>query len=206
MSTAPTRAIIFDLGKVLIAFDFQRGYERMQPVCNLPVAEIRRRIGVSGLVPQLESGELAGREFVTRLGEVLGVSFDYPQFAEIWSSIFLPGTLVPDALVAGLKRRYPLVLLSNTNEIHFEMLERTYPILGHFERRVLSHEVRAMKPDPAIYRKAVELAGCRPEECFFTDDIPEYVAGARAIGIDAVQFQSAAQLEEELAKRNLRWD
>jgi putative hydrolase of the HAD superfamily len=63
-----------------------------------------------------------------------------------------------------------------------------------------------MKPSPLIYQKAVELAGCRPEECFFTDDISEYVEGARKFGIDAVQFVSAAQLQEELAKRGLRWD
>jgi FMN phosphatase YigB (HAD superfamily) len=52
----------------------------------------------------------------------------------------------------------------------------------------------------------VELAGCRPEECFFTDDILEYVEGARSLGIDAVQFHSAAQLLEELSKRDVRWD
>jgi FMN phosphatase YigB (HAD superfamily) len=206
MTTPKTKAVIFDLGKVLVAFDFQRGYDRMQPLCGYPVTEIRRRIGASGLVPQLESGQIASRDFVSQLGEVLGVSFEYPQFAEIWSSIFLPGTLVPESLVAGLKRRYPLVLLSNTNEIHFEMLERTYPILSLFENRVLSHEVRALKPAPAIYHKAIELTGCRPEECFFTDDVAEYVEGARSVGIDAVQFESAAQLERELTRRNLRWD
>ena len=201
-----TRAVIFDLGKVLVAFDFARGYDRLQPLCGYSVEEMRRRIGASGLVPQLEAGRIESREFVSSFGAALGVSLDYGQFCEIWSSIFLPGTLVPDSLVAGLKKRYPLVLLSNTNAIHFEMLERTYPILGHFERRVLSHEIGAMKPDPLIYRKAVEMAGCEPAECFFTDDIPEYVAGARQCGIDAVQFHSAEQLQGELAKRNLRWD
>jgi FMN phosphatase YigB (HAD superfamily) len=200
------QAVIFDLGKVLIGFDFQRGYDRMQALCGYPVAEVRRRIGATGLVPQLESGQVGSREFVERLGKALDVTFDFSQFCEIWSSVFLPGTLVPESLVLGLKKRYPLVLLSNTNEMHFEMLERTYPILGHFEKRALSHEVKAMKPSPMIYQKAVELAGCRPEECFFTDDIPEYVEGARKVGIDAVQFQSAAQLEQELAKRDLRWD
>jgi FMN phosphatase YigB (HAD superfamily) len=200
------QAVIFDLGKVLVPFDFQRGYDRLQVLCGYPVAEVRRRIGNTGLVPKLEAGELASREFVSKLGDALGVSFDFAEFCEIWSSIFLPGTLVPESLVAGLKKRYPLVLLSNTNEMHFEMLERTYPILGHFEKRALSHQVGATKPSPLIYHKAVELAGCPPEACFFTDDIAEYVEGARNVGIDAVQFLSAGQLEEELAKRNIHWD
>jgi FMN phosphatase YigB (HAD superfamily) len=200
------RTVIFDLGRVLIGFDFQRGYDRLQPLCGHSVSEIRRRIAETGLVAKLEAGQISSRDFVVKIGETLGISLDYTEFCEIWSSIFLPGTLVPESMVAGLKKRYQLVLLSNTNEMHFEMLERTYPILRHFEKRVLSHEVGAMKPSPLIYQRAVELAGCRPEECFFTDDIPEYVEGARKFGIDAVQFQSATQLQEELAKRNLRWD
>ena len=201
-----TKAVIFDLGKVLVPFDFQRGYDRLQPLCGYSVEEVRKRIGATGLVTKLESGLLKSEEFVSRLGEALGVAFDYDQFCEIWSCIFLPGTLVPESLVAGLKKRYPLVLLSNTNAMHFEMLQCNYPILRHFENRALSHEVGATKPNPLIYRRAVELAGCRPEECFFTDDIQEYVEGARNVGIDAVQFQSAEQLQNELSKRNVRWD
>jgi glucose-1-phosphatase len=206
MPTSNIRALIFDLGKVLVPFDFQRGYERMRELCGHPIPEIRRRIGATGLVPKLEAGQIASRDFVARLGEALDVSFEYAQFCELWSSIFLPDTLVPESLIIGLKKRYPLVLLSNTNEMHFEMLERTYPILGHFENRVLSHQVGAMKPAPVIYQKAVELAGCPPEQCFFTDDIAEYVEGARNLGIDAVQFQSVTQLQAELARRNIQWD
>jgi FMN phosphatase YigB (HAD superfamily) len=200
------RAVIFDLGKVLVGFDFQRGYDRLQVLCGYPVAEVKHRIGHTGYVPKLESGQMESRDFVQKLGEALGATFEYGQFCEIWSSIFLPGTLVPESLVAGLKKRYELVLLSNTNAMHFEMLEREYPILRHFEKRALSHLVGAAKPSPLIYQKAVELAGCPPEECFFTDDIPEYVEGARQAGIDAVQFVSAGQLEVELAKRGVRWD
>jgi putative hydrolase of the HAD superfamily len=63
-----------------------------------------------------------------------------------------------------------------------------------------------MKPDPAIFRAAITRAGCRPEECFYTDDIAEYVAGARAQGIDAVQFQSAGQIQGELKARGIMWE
>jgi HAD superfamily hydrolase (TIGR01509 family) len=61
-----------------------------------------------------------------------------------------------------------------------------------------------MKPNPAIYHAAVAAAGCRPEECFYTDDIVQFVEAARALGIDAVQFQSREQLERELNARGIR--
>ena len=77
------------------------------------------------------------------------------------------------------------------------------PHLRHFHRLVLSHEVKAMKPQPEIYRAAIDAAQCRPEECFFTDDILEYVEGARRMGIDAVQFESRQQIERELTARGI---
>jgi glucose-1-phosphatase len=117
----------------------------------------------------------------------------------------LPYTLIPETMIEGIARNYRLVLLSNTNAIHFEMLRENYPLLRHFHALVLSYEVGAMKPLPLIYHRAIEAAGCLPEECFFTDDMAAYVTAARAQGIDAVQFQSAAQIEAELRKRGVTW-
>jgi HAD superfamily hydrolase (TIGR01509 family) len=85
------------------------------------------------------------------------------------------------------------------------MVRERYPMLRHFDEFVLSYEVRAMKPSPEIYREAIARASCRPEECFFTDDIPQYVEAARREGIDAVRFESREQLEREMAARGIQW-
>jgi putative hydrolase of the HAD superfamily len=199
------KAVIFDLGRVIVPFDFRRGYARIAALTGIPAAEIPQRIRPTGLVDRLESGQIAPRDFVEQISAVLDLHCSYEEFCEIWSSIFLPHTLVPESLLRGIAARYRLVLLSNTNAIHFDMIRDRYPLLRHFHALVLSHEVGAMKPSPAIYEKAVEAAGCRPEECFFTDDIPEYVEGARQFGIDAVRFESAGQIEAELRKR-ISWD
>jgi FMN phosphatase YigB (HAD superfamily) len=199
------RAVIFDLGKVLVHFDFKRGYRALEGLCPYPAAEIPKRIGTTDLVERFETGLVEPRDFVTQLSAILDVHMGYEQFCGIWSCIFTE-TLIPEAMLEGLAARYRLVLLSNTNAIHFESIREHYaPLLRHFHQLVLSYEVKAMKPDPAIFRAAIEAARCRPEECFYTDDIPDYVAGARALGIDAVVFQSAAQIERELAARNIQW-
>ena len=199
------KAVIFDLGRVIVPFDFGRGYTRIAALNGQPEADIAERIRNSGLGNRLESGQLQPRDFVKEMSSLLNLSCAYEEFCEIWSSIFLPETLVPEVLLSGIARRHRLVLLSNTNAIHFEMIRNNYPLLRHFHAMVLSHEVGAMKPSPLIYERAVSAAGCLPEECFFTDDIAEYVEGARRYGIDAVQFQSAAQIEAELRKR-IAWD
>jgi len=199
------KAVIFDLGRVLVPFDFQRGYARLEALCGIPAAEIPARLAGSALVADFESGKIAPRDFVDRFCSHLNVDISYQEFCDIWSSIFLPDPLIPEAMLEGIARSYTLVLLSNTNAIHFEMLVKTYPLLRHFNSYVLSYKVGAMKPLPLIYQKAVEAAGCQPAECFFADDIEAYVEAARAQGIDAVQFQSAAQIEAELRKRGVKW-
>lgn len=199
------KAVIFDLGRVIVPFDFQRGYSRLAPLCAIPAAEIPRRLAATGLVERFESGGIEPHDFVQQLSKHLKLETTYENFCEIWSSIFLPDTLIPEAMIQAIARKYRLLLLSNTNAIHFAMLRENYPSLRHFHALVLSFEVGAMKPLPAIYRRAIEEAGCHPEECFFTDDIPAYVEGARAMGIDAVQFESAAQIEAELRKRGVTW-
>jgi putative hydrolase of the HAD superfamily len=199
------KTVIFDLGKVLIPFDFSRGYRAMEKFCDYPAAEIPKRIAATGLVHRFETGLVEPRDFVEQLSRMLDLRVTYEQFCEIWSSIFLPDTLVPESLLAGIGERYRLLVLSNTNAIHFAMVRQRYPILRHFHDLVLSYEVKAMKPSPAIYREAIARAQCLPEECFYTDDIPAYVEGARREGIDAVQFESCAQLERELAAREIRW-
>src|ERR1019366_709861 len=110
--------------------------------------------------------QIAPRDFVRDLSALLGLRCTYEEFCDIWSCIFLPETLVPEELLHAIASRYRLVLLSNTNAIHFEMIRARYPLLRHFHAFVLSHEVGAMKPSPVIYEKAVEAAACLPEECF----------------------------------------
>ena len=199
------KAVIFDLGRVLVHFDFKRGYRALEGLCPHEAAAIPKLLSGTGLVERFETGLIEPRDFVGEMSRILDLRVDYDQFCDIWSCIFTD-TLVPESMLEGLKSRYRLLLLSNTNAIHFEMIRRTYPMLRHFDDLILSYEVKAMKPQPEIYRAAIEKAGCRPEECFYTDDIEAYVEGGRAMGIDAVQFQGAERLKEELAARNIRWE
>jgi FMN phosphatase YigB (HAD superfamily) len=199
------KTVIFDLGKVIVPFDFPRGYRAMAEFTSCSAEDIPKRLATTDLVIRFECGQVTPEDFVQQLCGILECELAYERFCDIWSSIFLPETLIPESLLAGLKQRYRLLLLSNTNAIHFEMIRRTYPLLRHFDEYVLSYEVGALKPSPLMYQAALERANCAPGECFFTDDIPAYVAAAREAGIDAVQFQSAEQIQVELAKRGVEW-
>lgn len=197
------KTIIFDMGNVIIPFDFRRGYAALEPHVAIPADQIAERIRETALVPELESGRIEPRAFVTALNQALGTQLSYEAFSRIWTSIFLPETLIPTQLVQALREKHRVMVLSNTNAIHFEMVWEAYPILRHFDHLILSHEVRAMKPEPAIYEAALAAAQARPEECFFTDDIPAYVEGARRAGMQSEQFLGYAKLVEDLRVRGV---
>lgn len=198
------RTIIFDMGNVIIPFDFRRGYAAMEKHCPYPASEIPDRIRPTGLVQALESGHIEPRPFVEELSRVLGFQLSYEDFREIWSSIFLPDTLIPASLVEKLKENYRVMVLSNTNAIHIEMVTERYPILQLFDHLILSHEVKAMKPEPAIYAAALAHAQAAPAECFFTDDILDYVEGARRAGLQAEQFLGYDKLLNDLRGRGVK--
>jgi glucose-1-phosphatase len=199
------KTLIFDLGKVIIPFDFKRGYDRMAPLCSYSPDQIPERLRTCDLVYRFESGQVDPQTFVKELCSILELNCSFEEFREIWGAIFLPETLIPQEMVAALRERYRLLLLSNTNALHFPLVQDAYPILGLFHDHILSYRVGAMKPSPKIYQAAIEAAQCAPEECFFTDDIPAYVEAAREHGIDAVQFQSCEQIQRELRTRGVEW-
>lgn len=152
-----------------------------------------------------ESGEFGEDEFHRRVEKLIERPIPFETLRELWFSIFLPDPLVPEDMVRAIRTRYRTVLLSNTNPSHYAMLRERYRVLDHFDAYVLSHEVRAMKPSPKIYAAALAAADCEPGECFFTDDVAEFVEGARRAGIDAVQFQSVEQVSAELRARGVTW-
>lgn len=197
------RTILFDIGNVLVPFDFKRGYTGLAARCRCAAEQIPARIRATGLVPRFETGQVEARQFVEQLSAALELDIGYEEFCELWSSIFLPGGLIPEDLIEGLRGRYRLLVLSNTNSIHFPMVQANYPVLRHFDGFVLSYEVGAAKPSPEIFDAAIAKAECGADECFFTDDLAINVDAAREQGMDAVQFQSAGQIEAELRKRGL---
>lgn len=198
------KTVIFDLGQVIVPFDFQRAYQTLSSRYGLDIKKIPQQISSTDLFIRYESGQISTPDFVQALTSHLGFSATVPEFGEIWSSIFERRTLIPESLFAVLKKNgYRLVLLSNTNQLHFDFIRENYPVLGYFDHYVLSHEAGVMKPSPAIYAEAIRHALCQPHECFYTDDIEKYAEGAKQAGIDAVQFKNYEQLREELLARGV---
>jgi FMN phosphatase YigB (HAD superfamily) len=197
------KTLIFDLGGVVVPLDFPRAYREISAFSPHAPEEIHRLIGATDLYIRSESGKIDTPDFIREMSQALGLDVDEATFRRIWCSVFPPRTLIEDGLMETLHERCRILLLSNTNAVHFEWVRENYPILRHFDGLVLSYEVGHMKPAPEIYREAVRLAGCRPEQCYFTDDTAANVEGAIREGLDAVQFVSSDRLRSDLAARGV---
>jgi putative hydrolase of the HAD superfamily len=198
------KTIIFDLGGVIVPLDFKRGYQAMEALCGHCAADIPKKIAATGLVPQFETGLVEPEEFARQICECLGLKTSYDEFCELWGSIFPPHTLIPESFLEALRERYRLLLLSNTNALHFSFIRKNYPLLRHLDHFILSYEVRAMKPSPEIYQAAIANSNCGAHECFFIDDVADNVEAARREGMDAARFVSFEQMQQDFRDRAIQ--
>jgi glucose-1-phosphatase len=199
--------IYFDLGKVLVDFSVEWMLGQVGAIAGISSQAARTAIFDGLLMRKHELGQISAAEFYDAFCTATKTRAPFEALAAAVGAIFdlMPGTL---PLVAQLNQAgYPLGILSNTCELHWEYCTTHYQILSDaFRVHALSFRIGALKPEPAIFEAAARLAGIRPQEIFFVDDMPGHVAGAQAAGFDAVQFTTAAALAAELRQRGLRFN
>jgi HAD superfamily hydrolase (TIGR01509 family) len=106
-------------------------------------------------------------------------------------------------LVRSLSERYRLLLLSNVDSYYWEVVRSMHPELGYFDTVLLSCELGLAKPEPAIFRRASQVAAVAPQQCLFIDDTGENVTAARALGFRAHQFRDIGALRQDLRQAGI---
>jgi glucose-1-phosphatase len=197
----------FDLGKVLVNFTVERMVAQVGAAAGIGEDEVRAALFDAGMMREHETGRLSERQLYEAFCAAIGRRPNYDALAVAVGEIFdLNLPILP--LVAQLRQAGSAMgILSNTGPTHWEYCLRHYRIVAEaFDVRALSYRIGAIKPEAAIFHAAAELAGVRPEEIFFVDDIAEHVTGARAVGFDAVQYTTTAALATELRRRGVRFN
>ena len=203
MRLARIRAVIFDLGNVLLNYDAKKAARKFAKACGVPLVKVWLHFFTSPTEKAYTRGEISSLEFYRHAKQALRIPIGYREFAHFWNDIFRenPGM---DRLLARLKKHYPLFLISNTNKLHFEHIKKKFRILRHFKKTFPSHEMGHRKPEPEIYRKVLLRIRCRPQEAVFIDDTPKFVRGAKKVGMHAIRFRSRAQLVRDLGRLGIR--
>jgi len=204
-----TKLFIFDLGNVILPFEHRqiadKLYERAGKKEGFTADDIFAYLFEldSGSINDYEEGLTSSYEFFLDLRDRFRLQMGFDEFAGIWNNIFRENSEVNEVIVYLKARGFPLFLLSNTNELHFAHVIERYPIVHLMDEWILSFEVGAKKPKKRIYDAVFEKMDVRKDEVFYIDDVEEYVAGARAMGMKGLVFREAADLWKALQAEGL---
>jgi HAD superfamily hydrolase (TIGR01509 family) len=194
------RAVIFDIGRVIVRLDVARAVAGFTAGVTLSPADIWSAITHNPRWPDWQEGRITPRDWHLHLSKHLGGSLSFEQFTDAWNRAIDPVPILGNSVFEKLSKRYRLALLSNTDPIHVAHLESAYEFVRHFPKpaRIYSCVVGASKPDPLIFREALRATRARAEEAVYIDDIRSYVEAAQRLGMAGITFSSPKQLESDL--------
>lgn len=187
------KAVVFDLGKVLVDFDYGIAARKLALQSKSPVDEIQSVLDQSLLLSRYESAEMTTQEFFTAVRERIDFAGTFNAFADAFADIF---TEMPDMTRLHDEVReqgLATFVLSNTNEIAIGHVRRSFPFFSRFTDYIFSFEHAVLKPHERIYEIVEARSGCRGGEILFLDDKLENAeAGARR-GWQAICHHSSGE-------------
>ncbi len=193
---------IFDLGNVLIDLAFDRVVSNICSESTLPGAEMVALLEGPGGYRDLERGAIDFRALHGLLQDRAGYRGSLDDFRSVWSDFFAGITPGMEEILSDARSRYRVAFLSNSNEVHAEVIPKMFPTLfREGDVMIFSHEHGCAKPDPAMFGKAFAILGAEASECLYVDDIEANVEAARAAGMTAFHFTNAEALSQDLSAR-----
>lgn len=194
------KAILFDLGGVLIDIDYQ-ATERA--FINLGVQDFAARytqFAQEDLFDLFETGQISPQHFINKLLPITTPGTSPNQVYAAWNEML--GYFPPEKIqfIIELAKELPIFMLSNTNAIHWEVVIQRWkksseiPLHEVFDQIFLSHEIKRRKPHPSTFEWVLEQMNMSADEVLFIDDSPQHVEGANKAGLNAVLYEPGIAL------------
>lgn len=200
MPSPEIRAIIFDIGRVLIHVNVAHAVGGLAEGLVVSPQEIWSALEKDPLWKDWQEGRISPRDWHLHVSKRLGSTLNFEQFVEVWNRALEPKPIHKDGFLEKLARRYRVAVLSNTDPLHVAHMEATYGFLRLFPARIYSCRVGASKPDPIIYKEALEACKVRAQEAVYVDDIPSYAQAAERLGMRGIVFETPEQLLDSFGR------
>lgn len=183
-------AVVFDLGKVLLDFDYAITARQLAELCDVTAEDLKATIDQTRLLLDYEGGKISTDEFYKMVCEQTGYRGAFEKFSDAFADIFseIPPMV---ALQARLKEEgVPCFIFSNTNEIAINHIKRNFPFFATFDGYVYSYVEKAMKPEESIYRAVERETKRSGQQLIYIDDRPENIEKGKAMGWQTVHHVS----------------
>ncbi len=198
------KVVVFDLGKVLLDFDFRIFAHNLSAQSKLSADEVMEKVVGSDVLVDYEYGRTGSQEFYHQVKDLSGYSGGYPAFENLFGEIF---TEIDE--MVSLQRELktlgvPRFIFSNTNEIAIRIIRQQYEFFSEFDGYIYSYEHRAMKPEGPLYEVVEKIIGCSGQDLVFIDDKEENIHAAIDRGWHGVVHKEPSSTRSQI--KNLGFD
>ena len=190
------KAILFDLGGVLINIDYHRTIDAFEKLGIKNFQEIYSQAQQSNLFDDIETGKISSFHFINRLLDLLPQGCNPNQVVSAWNAMILDFPKNRLDFLQNMAQKYDLFLLSNTNDLHMEKVRRElkksseFPLEHYFKKVFVSQEMKDRKPNPSLFQKVSNTIGYSPEEILFIDDSIQHIESAQKLGFQVIHLTS----------------
>lgn len=197
------KCFAFDLGKVLFDFDYNIALKKIESKIEVSSQEIIHQLFLKDFAKDFEKGLVSASQFYEKFKNAFKLSVGYEEFIDIWCDIFSLNKDVAN-LIERLSYVYPVYLISNINELHFEYLYKNYPdIFSFFDGLILSYKVKSLKPEKEIYRQLKDISGYEYENIIYVDDRTDLICEAKELNLKCINFTGLNELLAQLQPHDI---
>jgi putative hydrolase of the HAD superfamily len=193
----PIKAVIFDLGKVLVDFDWSVAVNRTLPHTPFSCEDIVRIVSGSSLLGAYEEGDIDTDEFCMGVIESLKADISIEEFTSFWTEIFIRRPKMEE-IFQKTREHVPVAILSDTSPMHWNYIKNFVSEISNPDGLALSYEIGSRKPEMQNYLVAAASIKTPPENCLFFDDRPGNIDGALAAGLNAIVYTSEEDTKDAI--------
>jgi putative hydrolase of the HAD superfamily len=196
------QAIVFDFGNVLGFFSHRKAAEQLVKLSRRVVSpeDMVRYLFYTKLEPTFEVAGISASQMLAELRQEFDLEGDEETIIRAYVDMFTPNDEIC-SLIPELQGKAKLLLLSNTNELHYGWFRKQFAdVLDRFDVLVASHEARLRKPDPALYHLVQTRANCAGSEIVFVDDMAVNIEAAKGLGWNGIVYGPGVDIRSELGR------
>lgn len=194
------KTVVFDLGKVLVDFDYGIAGRKLAARATMAPGDLGQFLVHMPLIMRYETGLITSEQFYQEVRAASGFLGDMDEFASLFADIFTP--IEPMVQLQAQLRRlgFPTYVFSNTNELSIRFIRRNFPFFQNFDGYILSYEHGSMKPDARLYEVVEARSGCHGAEILYLDDRPENVEAGAARGWQVILQETPEKTRQAIDK------
>jgi glucose-1-phosphatase len=198
-NTYSIKAVIFDMGNVVLNVDHMVACKKLSEFSNLSKEKIYKKIIGTRLEDSFERGIISPHTFYKSVIERIDADISFNSFSSIYNDVFTTNNGMNETIIK-LKDKVKILLLSNTNKLHFSWVNERFDILKNFNKRVLSYETGSRKPEKEIFLHALDILKYQPDEIIYIDDVPGFVEASKKLGMNTILFKSFSMFKFDLLR------